>query len=111
MNRPIDRLKQSIGVGDFLQKPPNMSTKGASSDVRVNKAVESLRKHPTLTVTEAMVLGGFTKKELADDTKHQGSILYKQMHNHIGKLKPTQLPTDQGKKTSAAAHVIVTTAL
>ena len=71
-------------MGDFLQKPPNMSTKGASSDVRINKAVESLRKHPTLTVQEAMVLGGFTKKELADDYKHHGRTLYKQVHNRHG---------------------------
>ena len=67
-----------------------MSTKGSSIDYRINKAVTAAKKHPTLSVPEAMIIGGFSQKQIRADTEENGRNLHQQVYKRVGKREDTK---------------------
>ena len=66
-----------------------MSTKAPSVDGRINRSVDMAKKHPTLSVPEAMVLGGFSQKVITRDNAF-GRNLYQQVCERLGKRRRTR---------------------
>ena len=62
-----------------------MSTKASSCDDRINKSVVMAKKHPTLSVPEAMFLGGFSRKQIDVDAAEHGRNLHQQVYKRVGK--------------------------
>ena len=75
-----------------------MSTKGSSIDDRINKAVAAAKKHPTLSVPEAMLMGGFSQKQISADKEENGRNLHQQVYKRVGKREDTRRALSRSRK-------------
>ena len=67
-----------------------MSTKASSTDGWINKAVAAAKKHPALSVPEAMLIGGLSKKQISVDAVEHGRNLHQQMYTGVGKQQDSK---------------------
>ena len=70
-----------------------MSTKRKSSNKLINSSVEAARKHPSLSVQEAMILGGFSRKAISRDSSDNGRNLQQQVYWRLGKRTRDRAPS------------------